>query len=432
MDFVLVQKGKAMGPFSTDRVRELIKTGEIPRGAKIWRAPWTEWTDVSTVFPLEFGLTADFVAQMEERGEIRHKPEEDLFERVSRQVPSSQIEDMLRRAKSVLENPLEVKITSRNKEELVYQNLQQAVSKGFVPRQDVEKLVQELTETGGQRIFLYRAKQSLNPAKLGMSLDEAGTSLLGKNWAATEFPIYHNLPATPQISSFRSYKLTPVRRGDPYGFPAAQADGWILSLDASVQVDERIDHNKKNGGITTQIYASKLEDAVVVLRYWERLHILELRIPNFQRRATVLDLRDLILHTFAGKLGILQKFEPWILANACTKSLRAVLHTPKNEPSLRRISGTLLRERDRSTMKIEIENSDQDGILDSKARRESVEAYLAQASTVESAVIFYQPPEEKDEIRVVVAADCPFELSVRKTISAWHLDHVIFRLFSNS
>ena len=83
-------------------------------------------------------------------------------------------------------------------------------------------------------------------------------------------------------------------------------------------------------------------------------------------------------------------------------------------------------------MKIEIQNSEVEGILDSSARKVSVQAYLRQASTVESAIAYYRPPGGKDDIRVVIAAECPYEISVRKSVIAWHLDHVIFRLYSNS
>src|ERR1700741_500981 len=139
----------------------------------------------------------------------------------------------------------------------------------------------------------------------------------------------------------------------------------------------------------------------------------------------VVELRDTVWNSFGKKLCLDQKFEPWVLATACTKSLKSLLNAPKSELTLRRISGTFLREKDRSTMKIEIENSEVEGIIDSSARKESVQAYLRQASTVESIVAYYQPSGEKEEIRVVIAAECPYEISVRKSIVAWHLDHVI-------
>ncbi len=68
------QKGKPIGPFSPQRIREGIASGEIKKEAQIWRPPWTEWTNIANVFPTELGLTADFVAEMEENGEILHKP----------------------------------------------------------------------------------------------------------------------------------------------------------------------------------------------------------------------------------------------------------------------------------------------------------------------------------------------------------------------
>ena len=333
MDFVLVNKGKAVGPFSAERIRAAITSGEITRNAKIWRPPWTDWVEAETVFPTEFGLTADFVAEMEERGEIRHGAEEDLFERVQRQVPSSQIEEILRKAKAAPENPRDVLITSRNKQELVYRNLQQAISNGYVAKEAVEKLVQEISETGGQRIFLYRLKEHVKTQNLRVSLDNVGTELLGSNWAQISFPVYHNLPATPQVSSLRSYALEANRRENPYGFDAPRADGWILTIDASAKVEERIDGNSaSNSNISVHTYAAKLEDAVVVIRYWEKLHLLELRIPNFQKRATVLGLRDAIWDSFGAKLGFDQKFEPWHLTEACTKSLTSLVNTPKSEP----------------------------------------------------------------------------------------------------
>lgn len=433
MDFVLVNRGKPVGPLSAERIREAINSGEITRNAKIWRPPWANWAEAETVFPIDFGLTADFISELEEKGEIRHSAEESLFERVQRQVPASQIEAILRRAKGVSENPRDILIGSRNKKELVYRNLQQAISKGYVAKQEVEKLVREMMETGGQRIFLYRLKEHIKNSSVRLSLNEVGIELLGKDWAKNSFPIFHHLPATPQISSLRAYVLEEQRRENPYGFDASRASGWILTIDASMKVDERIDReNASSGDIIVRTYASKLEDAVVVMRYWEQLQLVELRIPNFEKRAMVVDLRDTVWSTFGEKLGLDQKFEPWVLATACTKALKSVLNAPKIEPTLRRISGTFLREKDRSTMKIEIENSEEEGIIDSSARKESVQAYLRQASTVESIVAYYQPAGEKDEIRVVIAAECPYEISVRKSIVGWHLDHVIFRLYSNS
>ncbi|MEO5957990.1 MAG: hypothetical protein ABIZ49_11830, partial [Opitutaceae bacterium] len=138
-----------------------IRTGEISSSARMWRPPWNDWVAVKNVFPTECGLTADFIAEMEARGEIHHKAEPDLFEKVHARVPTAQIEEILRQAKALPDNPLEVRVTARNKDELVYQNLRTAVDKGYVSRESVEKLVQELTETGGQRIFLYRAKSHL-------------------------------------------------------------------------------------------------------------------------------------------------------------------------------------------------------------------------------------------------------------------------------
>jgi hypothetical protein len=390
MDFVLVQNGKAMGPLPAAKIRVGITSGEITKNAKIWRAPWNEWTKITNVFPIEFGLTADFVTKMEERGEIRHRPEQDLFERVAKQVPSGQIEEILRNAKSKLEDPLDIRVTARNKQELVYTNLRQALSKGHVAKETIEELIREATETGGQRIFLYRARRHLKSVSLGLSLHEVGVTLMGNDWTQTRGPQFHDLPPSPQISWLRAYEPASGGRSNPLGFNHKLAGGWILSIDATVRIDERIGGGV-DGNITTHTYAPKLEAAVVILRYWEKLGLLELRVPNFEKRPLVIELRDKIYSEFDEKLLLSNKFEPWSLAGACTSSLDSLLHSPRREPTLKRVSGTRLREKDSSTMKIEIQNSYQEGIMDSEARTKSVDAYLAENSTVESVIATYEP-----------------------------------------
>lgn len=433
MDFVLVQHGKALGPYSTQKVETGIASGEITKTARIWRPPWTEWVSITELFPIQFGLTANLFAEMESKGEMRHKPEEDIFERVHREVPTPRIEQLLRQAKQVAPNASEVRVTSKNKEELVYQNLRDAIRQGHIQKSTVESLVQELEETGGQRIFLFRLKPDVDPVRLGLTFEGTAERLLGKNWCSVEFPVFHHLPAEPQISSFREYAVANTADGTRPAFAPAFASGWVLRIDACVRSEERL---KATPGIKSSIfthtYVPKLQDAVCVVRYWTTPRILEIRIPSFSSRELVTSLRESVISAYGNAFHFKTAFAEWEMPKVCTRMLKQLLTNPASEPTLRRVSGSLFRERDRSTMKIEIENQDAADIRESDARLNSVNAYLKEGSVVESMIAFFKLTKSDPEIRVVVGADDLNELSVRKTISAKELDHVIFRIHAHS
>lgn len=433
MDFVLVQQGKALGPYSTERVESGIASGEITKTARIWRPPWTEWVSIVELFPVQFGLTGNLFAEMDKKGEIRHKPKEDILERVHREIPSARVEDLLRQAKGKAPEEAQVRITSKNKEELVYQNLREAMSQGYVQKSSVESLIQELEETGGQRLFLYRLKPGIDAGRLTLTYEGVAEQLLGRRWRDIEFPVFHRLPSEPQISNFREYKAKENNEQHKLTFAPSFADGWILRIDASVRSEERFKETVDGKRVfTTHTYIPMLQDAVCVIRYWYKPQILEIRVPNFSARDLVTSLRDAVISAFGKQIQFETAFAAWQMPAVCTSLLSQILTDPRREPTLRRISGSLLRERDKSTMKIEIENQETADIRDTNARRDSVNAYLSEKSTVETMVAYFQPTKDDPETRVVIGAEDPNELSVRKIISARELDHVLFRLQAHS
>jgi hypothetical protein len=248
-----------------------------------------------------------------------------------------------------------------------------------------------------------------------------------------DFPIFHHLPPEPQVSSFREYIPKAGNSDAKPGFTTAFASGWLLRFDASVRSEEKLKGEADgHGPVITHTYVPKLQDAVVVVRYWITPRILEIRIPNFSSRELVTSLRDSVTSTYGKHFHFTTAFEPWSMPPVCTSLLRRMLSEPTKEPTLRRISGSLLRERDRSTMKIEIENQDSADIRDTTARSNSISAYLSEKSMVESMIASFQPSKGDPEIRVVIGADDVNEISVRKTVSARELDHVIFRLNAHS
>jgi hypothetical protein len=435
MDFVLVQNGKALGPYAIKAIKERIALGEITKAARIWRPPWNEWAPITEVFPLEFGSTADLFAEMDLRGEIRHKPTEDIFERVTRIIPTANIQALLRAVKEHGgDSAAEIRLTSKNKDELVNNNLREALNLGLVAKSQLESLIQEHEETGGQRIFLYRL-QSDHLSKIDPSFDQVGQRLFGKKWDKIEFPIFHQLPEEPEASSFRKYTPQIPKSVRPT-FTEAFGSGWILRIDASVRREERLEAEtsdvERPAGIVTHTYLPTLQDAVCVIRYWSMPGLLEVRVPNFSSRELVTRLRDNVLNKFGQAFSFGGVYRPWEMAPICTSLLSQLVQKPASEPTLRRVSGSLFRENDRSTMKIEIQNQDETDIRDSGARLDSVKAYLKDGSLVESMIAFFQLRKGEPEIRITLGAEEPNEVSVRKSIGAKELDHVIFRLHANS
>lgn len=408
----------------------MIRRGEITKNAKIWRPPWNSWLPISKVFPQEFGLTSDLFAEMEKRGEFPHQPGEDIYSRILRVVPSVHLEGLLRKSKETTDKSrADVRITSKNKESLVQQNVRQAVHSGALEQSALESLIQEYEESGKQRIFLHKLRSGERTSDLEFAA--VGTRLFGNRFEHVTFPIFHALPQEPEVSSFRRYQFEDSAL-KVFGFTAKYSEGWLLRVDASVQMDERISPTEPtNSEIRSVTYAPQLVDAVSVVRYWSFNHLLEVRIPNLKTRASALALRAAVLGKFGGAIGF-SAFRALTLTPACTNILTTLLDEPGREPGVKRVAGSLLREKDRSTMKIELENQDAGDVRGSPARLRSVREYLKSASQVESMICWFAPPDGSQEIRVVIAADDAHEISIRKQTSAVALDYVVHRLYENS
>jgi hypothetical protein len=430
MKFAIVQNGKAMNPSSTDEVLEMIRHGEITKNAKIWRPPWETWSTASEVFPQAFGLSGDLFEEMEKHGEFPHQPVEDIYARVFRVVPIPHLEELLRKSKETPGVPgADVRIGSKNKEELVQMNIRGAVHSGALNQAALETLVQEYEESGKQRIFIRTLRSATSASDLDFTA--VGKRLFGKGFEQMAFPKFHWLPKEPEISSFRPYKSTDLAvKG--LGFTSKYSEGWILRIDASLQVDESITSSEPESTIRSKILAPKLVDAVCVVRYWSELRLLEIRIPNFTRRPSVLALRDAVIEKFGGQIRY-PAFEDLTLHPACTRILKALLDRGRSELGVRRVAGSFLREEDGSTMRIELQNTEAGDILSTSARLVSLKEYLNNSSQVESLICWIAPPGRSEEVRVVIAPDnIDNEISIRKKTSAVALDYVIHRLHQNS
>ena len=432
MDFVVVQNGKALEPCSADQIRVLIRAKTVTKEAKVWRAGWKNWVPAQNVFPVEFGLTGNLFQKMEERGEVAHRPEENIYERVLKVVPTAQLEDLLRTTKAQTatddSDKAPVKITSKNKEELVNQNIREAVRGGAVNEGDLETLLQEIEESGKQRIFLYKLRSASTAPEL--EYDAVLTRLFGSNASSITFPIFHALPAEPEVSSFRRYRSSDAAL-KAVGYKPKYSEGWLLRLDTRIQTEERLSEDNVDLPIRSVTYGPRLVDAVCVVRYWSYLGLLEVRLPQSNSRAALLLLRNSIATKF-GEAIRFGAFDSFILSQSCTNILRTLLDDPKSEPGIKRIAGSHLREPDDATMKIEIPNLDAADVRTTKARRQSMKAYLNESSKVESLICAFVPPSGKEEVRVIISADDEHEISVRKQTSAIALDYVIHRLFENS
>jgi hypothetical protein len=284
---------------------------------------------------------------MEARGEFPHRDSEDIYSRILRAIPIAPIKQLLRIAKEGRGGDLsDIRITSANKEMLVQKNVRSAVTVGALEPDRLEGLIQEYEESGNQRIFLYSLGKKENASNMAFPAVFARL-FRGKKPGQIDFPIFHFLPHEPAVSSFREYRSEGAEV-QPLGFTPRYSEGWLLRLDASAEIDEPISRQELESGIRAVTYAPQLRNAVCVVRYWSGAHLLEIRVPNLAKRPASLDLRDKIKEKFEGAIQF-SAFEEFGLAQACTKIMRALLHEPGQEPGVRRIAGSLLREREGST-----------------------------------------------------------------------------------
>jgi hypothetical protein len=227
-----------------------------------------------------------------------HTEDLELLKLIEQHCTIDQVQELLRRVKQRSEKrDARVKITAQVKNDLVFNNLSEALRTGAVARDEVFNLLRSAEENGNQHIFYFRAKTKATQEK--MRLDAVGNKLLGAGWKTSSI-----VPNARAIEG--EYHISDLRG-------LAKSSDWLLKIYGLSRVQRHGPIRVIDGERYLRIFDETIR--VVLVARWNSPNLLEFRIPRDESRRRIADWLAVLWKQISAHVQQAE-FEPWNLDTA--------------------------------------------------------------------------------------------------------------------